>query len=520
MNQPTDDARGPVPSRDLLLAVASGLLLAVSAAPFEHPALALGSPALLYLALVPTGGEPSSRRSFWLGLAAGVAVNVVALGWIVDLLQTFDRFPLIAALPTAALLFTAQALPFAFTSVGTTWLRRAGAPPWLAFVLAWELCFASVPALFPWRPAAPLTAWPEWVQLAELGGASSLDLLLALGGVGAMVALRRMRVRPALLALVALLLPPVYGAVRLPQIEAERAQAPRLRVGVVQPNVGIFAKHDPVNFYPQLEALRAATATLEAQGAELVVWPESAYPFPLRRGFDREPSGPTGIHRDGVDGPVIFGALTMRGRCDRYNSTVALAADGQVLGVADKVRLLAFGEFIPLWSYLPPLHRTFPCPGLSPGDRPGRLSFEGGEVGVLNCFEDVPSDYARTVVTPQAGWLLNVTNDAWFGDTSEPHLHQMVARLRAVETRRDLVRVVNTGVSAHVTAAGEEVVHTEAFETASFIADVRLLADETLFVRVGDVTTPGCWALAFAFVFAEVRKRRVGGLSAGASPRA
>ncbi|NOY89854.1 MAG: apolipoprotein N-acyltransferase, partial [Deltaproteobacteria bacterium] len=317
------------------------------------------------------------------------------------------------------------------------------------------------------------------------------------------------RLRPALLALVVLALPPVYGAIRMPQVEAARASAPLLRVGVVQPNVGIFEKHDPANFHPQLRALRAATAALESQGAELVVWPESAYPFPLHRGLEREPSGPTAIHRGGVRGPVIFGALTMRGRCERYNSVVALTADGRVTGVADKVRLLAFGEFIPLWSWLTPLHRYFPCPGLRAGERPGRLRFGGAEVDVLNCFEDVPSDYARTLVSGGPSWLLNVTNDAWFGDTSEPHLHQMVARLRAVETRRDLVRAVNTGVSAHVTATGEDVVHTAVFERASFVANVRVLDGESVFVRVGDLTTPVCWALALGFgVFGWRRRRR------------
>ncbi len=508
MKLPTTKVGRALARRDVPLAVASGLLLALSAAPFDHPALALGSPALFYVALTPTSGQPGARRSFGLGLLVGVAVNLIALGWIVDLLRTFGRFPLVAALPTAALLFAAQALPFALTGLATTWLRRFGAPAWLAFCVAWQLSFASTPALFPWRPAAPMTAWPEWVQLAELGGASLLDLLLALGAVAAVEALRRRRLRPALLALVVLSLPPLYGAIRLPQVEAERARAPRLRVGVVQPNVGIFEKHDPANFHPQLRALRAATAALEAQGAELVVWPESAYPFPLRRGLEREPMGPTAIHRDGVRGPVIFGALTMRGRCERYNSVVELMPDGRITGVADKVRLLAFGEFIPLWSWLTPLHRYFPCAGLRAGEGPGRLQFGGAGVDVLNCFEDVPSDYARTVVSPGPSWLLNVTNDAWFGDTSEPHLHEMVARLRAVETRRDLVRAVNTGVSAHVTGAGEEVVRTATFERASFIADVRLLSGQSVFVRMGDLTTPVCWALALGFGVFDWRRRR------------
>lgn len=495
------------PRRDALLALASGLLLALSAAPFDHAVLAYGCPALLYLALEPSLPVPRAKRGFWLGWLAGFAVNAVALGWVTGLLQAFASFPLVAALPTAALLFAAQALPFAFVGAGSAWLRRVGAPAWLAFVLAWEIAFAATWTLFPWRPAAPLVGWPEWVQLAEIGGASLLDLLLALGAVATIEALRHQRLRPALLAISVLLLPPIYGAVRLPQVEAARAEAPQLKVGVVQPNVGILEKHDPMNFHPQLRALRADTAALEDEGADLVVWPESAYPFPLWRGVDTEPHGPSAIHRDGVRGPVLFGALTMHGRCERYNSVLSVEADGTITGVADKVRLLAFGEFIPMWRWLTPLHRYFPCPGISPGARPGRLRAQGFDVDVLNCFEDVPSDYARTAVSPDAGWLLNATNDAWFGDTAEPHLHQMVARLRAVETRRDLVRAVNTGVSAHIAATGRELVSTATFEHALFVADVRPLSGRTLFVRIGDVTTPACLALALALVFVERRRR-------------
>jgi apolipoprotein N-acyltransferase len=104
--------------------------------------------------------------------------------------------------------------------------------------------------------------------------------------------------------------------------------------------------------------------------------------------------------------------------------------------------------------------------------------------------------------------LVNVTNDAWFGDTAEPHLHHQVARMRAIETRRDLVRAVNTGVSGHVSAAGEDVQRTETWVRTSFIAEARLLRGRTLWVILGDWVTALCAGAMLGWLLAAWQRRR------------
>jgi apolipoprotein N-acyltransferase len=168
------------------------------------------------------------------------------------------------------------------------------------------------------------------------------------------------------------------------------------------------------------------------------------------------------------------------------------------------VELLAFGEYTPLWDYIPPLQR-FPR-GLTPGEAPRVVTVANTRVGVLNCYEDVLDQYAIKIGRDRPDVLVNVTNDAWFGDTSEPWLHEATSRMRSVETRRDLVRAVNTGTSSHTSATGESFVRTPTLERTSFIAEVRVLSVITPWVRFGDWVTPCLVGALLGVVFALRRR--------------
>ncbi|MCB9619795.1 MAG: apolipoprotein N-acyltransferase [Sandaracinus sp.] len=516
------------------LAVAAGSFLAGSVVQGPLPALAFAYPlAMLSLLEAPSGSKRRYRRAFVLGWLAGTGCNATALYWIPGLLYDFAGFPYVAGVPVALLLAASQGLTLAFAclfaevvvrpersvslvrspgsaaSEGASSDTNVGVPRWLAFPAAISLVFSLSPALFPWRFSTGAVGWIEWAQIAELGGPPMLDFVLVLVGSAAWEAMRRPRALPIVVGALALGGPALYGAWRLPQVEAARASAPAIEVGVVQPNVSIEEKHDIRLANVQLRLLRQMTRELEAEGAELVIWPESAHPIPYPRGGTRDHRGSAGVLRDGVRGPVLFGVIT-RGedRCDRWNSAVALGADGVISGVSDKVELLAFGETVPLWDVLPPLQDMFPCPGIRPGARPESVTLAGASIGVLNCYEDVLAEHARTVAKQWPDFLVNVTNDAWFGDTREPHLHQLVARHRTIETRRELVRAVNTGVSSHVAATGETVIETPTFVRTGFVSRVPKLGGVTPWVWLGDVFTPTFGALFFVAAFARRRYAR------------
>lgn len=500
--------------RSLLLAVASGTALALGGPPVSASAAAFASPALLLGALLADPGDRRLRRALSLGAIAGTTANAVALYWVAPLLHTFGGFPWVAAVPTALLLWVGQGLPFALAAVATAALTRRGLPAWLILPACLTVAVSWTPALFPWRPAASQIAFLPWVQLADVGGPPLLDLLWGLVGCAGARALlptgpSTHRAAAAALVLVAVLGPWVYGEARMAQVRDARKDAPVLRVGVVQPNVGIHEKHEPRLWGRHLALLQERTRALEALGADVVVWPETAYPYPFRRGRQQDTIGPHAVRTPAMRGPLLFGAITHRSRCERWNSVVAMDAEGAVVGVADKTRLLPFGETVPLWHLLPPLRRFFPCPGLTPGRAPGILPVADAHVGVLNCYEDILPLHTRWLLrqTPEPDLLVNATNDAWFGDTSEPHLHHHVARLRAVETRRDLVRAVNTGVSGHVLATGEDALRTPTWTRASFVAEARRMHGRTPWVRLGDLTSP-LLAGALLGVVLALRRRR------------
>jgi len=500
----------------------AGALIAAGGAPLELSFLTLLAPGALLIAL--TDREPASPwAAIGLGLLTGVVANGLSMYWIVELLSRFGGFPWALSLLVGSLLWIGQSLAYAVGAWLAAGLIRAGGRGWLVVPAALTVAASLAPAIFPWRYGLSQLPWLEYAQVAELGGLPLLDWLVATVGCAAVEAARTRRRAPMAVAALALLLPPLYGGVRLGQVRDAREAAPVLRVGVAQPNVSIDDKHDPNRFLGQLRQLRAQTRALEADGAELVVWPETAYRFPILRDATRDRVGPIAILDDGVRGPLIVGVLTTagtpqrylvtddRGRIvttfemaeeERYNSAIALGPDGRILGVADKVHPLAFGEHNPFWPAL----TWFPR-GISPGAGPQVLEVAGTRVAVLNCYEDLLYGHVIAQARYAPDWLVNVTNDAWFGDTSAPQLHHMNARLRAIETRRDLVRAVNTGVSGHTAATGEDLRRTRTFERARFVADVRRMSGTTPYVWLGDWVTASLMGALLGFLIAWRRSR-------------
>ncbi len=525
--------------RSVLLSACAGLLIGLAGAPTELSFPAFLAPAAFLLALEPEHERPvRARRALLYGLVCGFVTNAYSMYWVVGLLETFGGFPLALAIPVGMLLWLGQSLLFVVAALISVELVRLRAPGWLVVPAALTIAGSLAPALFPWRYGLSQLSFLPYAQVAELGGLPILDWLVATAGCAAVELVRaRARWRPALVLLAALVLPVAYGLVRLDQVRAARDAAPRLRVGAIQPNVGIFDKHDLRLHVSQLRDLRAMTRELEERGAELVLWPESSYPFEIHRDAAQDRGAPLGIVADGVHGPVLAGVISTDGALgtalardelgrvvaafevgtgERFNSAVAVERGGRIAGIADKVRLLAFGEYVPFWDWIPWL-QVLPR-GLTPGEGPQIVELAGARIGVLNCYEDLLPDYVQQQARYGPSFWANLTNNAWFGDTSAPHLHHMNARLRAIETRRDLVRAVNTGVSGHTLATGEDAVRTGTFVRASFLADVRLLDGTTPWVAFGDWVTPALAGALAGLLLARRRRDRAG--ASRSAPRA
>jgi apolipoprotein N-acyltransferase len=304
-------------------------------------------------------------------------------------------------------------------------------------------------------------------------------------------------------------------------IEAEMADAPTLRVAIVQSNVPVGGLSAPV----KLARLQEPSARAERAGAELVIWPEAgAYPYGIARPFEHDRELGRGRVLSHHRVPTIFGANTrVPGERFGYNSVFHLDADGKVTGGYDKVNLVPLGESIPL---IDPDWVTDRIPQIAHherGEEPARFFVAGRDaagdralfpVAPLICYEDIIPSFVRRAAAQAGGvdLFVNVTIDAWYGDSAEPWEHLALAQFRSVEHRVPMVRSVSTGVSAVIDAAGRLGEHIplrpvsretlDRYPPELLVADVALArntaARPTPFARFGWTFVPLCQLAALA----------------------
>lgn len=515
----------------LFAALAAGGLFSLAAPPVNlYPTLWLGMAGLAFLL---EGETLASNQGRWRrlrheldgagrGLAFGVAANVVALRFVPDVIVRFTPLPWAAGAVALVLLSFAQGIRWAAAAVVQRQLTRRGVPAWFAFA-AGMYAGTFVPSVFPWSAAGGVTPVPEMVQLAELLGERGVTLVMALsaGLLGAAAnAGRSRRVRQALLLIATSLALPfgtfVEGRVRVAEIERARSRAKTARVALVQPSTAALERWDPQQAQSILERLTRLTASAEAQGVELTVWPEAAYPFALSHASRRCPVGGRALLPIGVHGPVLTGLVMGGADGDIFNSAAICRSDGSLSEPTDKVHLLWFGETIPVVDRVPWIRRTFARgTGMVPGETYVLQSIGPIRASVLNCFEDTLPEAGRSAMAGLPNLLINVTNDAWFTGSRESELHLRLSALRAVESRRDLLRAVNLGPTTWVDAAGIVQGRYVSSPAGMLVATPALLEEEpTPFDRLGDAP---CALVVTGIVLALVARTRRKEVRAGSA---
>jgi apolipoprotein N-acyltransferase len=199
----------------------------------------------------------------------------------------------------------------------------------------------------------------------------------------------------------------------------------------------------------------------------------------------------------------LFGAPALGVEDNRvgfYNRAYLVTGDGKVASWYDKINLVPFGEYIPLRGLLGGLvNRVVKGFGdMFPGRVQTIFDFKGARLGVLICYESVFPDLARGAVKGGANILVNITNDAWYGDSSAPYQLLAMTAMRAVETKTPMVRVANTGISAVIEPTGAITDRTPLFKRGTEIETVSWRPVTTLYVLVGDVFAITCLVLTLA----------------------
>jgi len=184
-----------------------------------------------------------------------------------------------------------------------------------------------------------------------------------------------------------------------------------------------------------------------------------------------------------------------------YNSAYLIDAEPRIAGKYDKVHLVPFGEYVPFKKWLPFLGKMVDHVGdFKPGEQGTTISWKNEKLGVQICFEIIFPGLSRAMAHRGATILVNITNDAWFADTSAPYQHFAMAVFRAVENRRSLVRAANTGISGFVDPVGRVLAQSALFTDAVLTGNIAIYPLTSLYTRYGDVFAIVCSIASAIFI--------------------
>lgn len=424
-----------------LLLFAAGALMALGFAPYDGwPVIFISLP-LFYLVLT---NSTSYAQAAWRGFYFGYGHAIAGTWWIANaLLVDAEKFAWL--FPFSVLgLSAVMALWFVvFALLVHAFRPRMGV---LLFAILWvlvELARSWGMFGFPWNLLGYMVlASSTLAQTASLIGTYGLSFLLLLVGLLPVMWLgsstRRLKIQYTALCFAIFVSTYSYGWVRL----GFPTQYTQTLLRLVQPNIAQTLKGSQAGQQAAVEVLARLSTQPAVPMPDVTIWPETAYPFTMR--IDAPQAMP-------AIKTLITGAVRAEGQRDNlklWNSIVALAGDGNVLAYYDKHQLVPFGEFVPLRTVLPLDKITPGAIDFSRGEGPKTVALAGlPPFSPLVCYEGIFPQHAVDKAQRPA-WLLNLTNDGWYGDSAGPYQHLAMVRMRAIEQGLPTVRAANSGVSA------------------------------------------------------------------------
>lgn len=460
---------------------AAGLLLPLAFSPFNLFPLAILAPALLFISWQAAAPGRAAFRGFLFGLGMfGLGVS-----WVYVSMHRYGNMPAPLA-AFAVFLFVAglSLYPTLYGWLQARFFSRSG----------WRRSLLVLPALwvlfewvrgwfltgFPWlhlgysQVATPLAGYAPWLGVYGISFVCALGAALLAAGVQAPA--RLLGIYSPLFLVIAL------GGWIAGTVDWTEPAGKPLRVALIQGNVPLASKWRPENRGAIMN--RYFELSAKAPPSDLIVWPESALPMSL----DEIDSGYLGNLRRlsqtaGVD--FLIGVIEREKNGRYYNSVVSI---GSQPSVYRKQHLVPFGEYPPLDPLFRWLMRSLQIPmsDFSAGSADQLpITAAGHKIGVSVCYEDAfGEEVIRTL--PEATLLVNVSEDAWFGDSIGPHQRLQMARMRALETGRPLLRVDNTGLSAAIDHRGVLLARSPQFQVHTLTATVQPMQGATSFVRHGN----------------------------------
>ncbi len=485
-----------------MLVAVGAIALTASYPPFPLPILSFFAviPAVLLIRQAVIDADP--RSAFRWGWWYGVASSALVLYWIVVALWHFTPLSALGYLATIAVIGLLTAVTFWFVVRIRLAAPPPGVPLWVVLPVAWTALEWLIGHLgdirFPWLGlGTSLADAPLLVQWADIGGARGVTLWLAWCNVVLLEAAIDVRsapyaVRRAATVLLTIGLALGYGVWRTKTLPVREVG----QIGLVQPNEGFDEKGDPARADTVVGKLIGLSRQLLTQTPrpQLIIWPEAAIP-PFLWGRPAWQAQIAGLVRESRI-PILTGVVWADPgwqsiRDPYYNAALLVDSTGdwRSAPVYAKHYLVPVTERVPfvpvsVFRAIPGIRRW--SGGFTPGRELPVYQTAIGRFGVLICYESAFEDLPRKYRARGADFLVNITNDAWFGRTTAPRQHKSHLVLRAIETRMGVARAANSGISEVVDPLGRAYQQTE-LDTDAIVAGMLRTSDVvTLYVRLGD----------------------------------
>ena len=508
--------RLPSPVLIVVAVVFSGAIQAAVSAPLSwiwlHP-----------IAFVPAFwafDRLEGRNALLAGWLYGVAAQATIFSWVIHTVSTFSNLPW----PVAVLILGLFAAVFGFYGAIFGWgfahVKRLSGAYWPLGIAAWFVaCEFLNLQLFPYFQGVAWYQVPDIFLVTAVTGVAGISFLIFLANAVLYGVLDwRLRGAPlaparggAIVLALGVLVSIGYSQVRLGAIAAAEESAPEVVLGMVQTNQDVFARRDMASRRKTAIADDHVVAMNSAYAAhpnvQAFVMPEGA--LQGRPNWPRNFRVRRFVRDTGVE--VWTGGASSKkgpdGRRQWFNSAFRIHGSGEEDVRYDKNVLLPFGEYMPFASVLPFLKKIQGVGNYQPGD--GIRIYEAVDqvrFAYLICYEAILSRYVRRAVNQGANLLVNITYDAWFGDTACPHQHFMLSALQAAQYGVPLVRSATTGISAFVDARGVITDTTEIFTRDVLVRPVKLVRMPGIYARLGDWFAWGCVLLCVVLLVQAERR--------------
>lgn len=490
-----------------IFSIAAGILTASSwLLPDSHLTAALGFLAAFFLVLT------IHTSSNWkLPFLSGLIAIGTAFHWLMSTIENFGGFPWIAALGIYIFFVIGSASVFPIAYIFHKKLPSSFDLIGIRTAIAWTGVELLPYLIFPWKFGHTQIGFLPFAQIADTVGASGITFLIF--WISESIYLLKIRKLPIIISGSIFIFSLAYGFNSISNIP--KSYSNPLSISVIQANVSTEQKRDVLQFTNNLNRYVELTKSELGQG-RLIIWPESVFQEWVHDGIRHQKDDPR-LNPLPQNEKFLFGALTFTSETEYFNSALAILPDGSIQRPYHKRILMPFGEYTPLSKHIPFIaslneHAANFTAGrkIALFNYPTNSSNEDSlKISPLICYEDIVPSMSQDAVMSGATALVNITNDAWFGNTVAPYQHHRIASFRAIENRRFLIRSTNSGLTALVAPTGETVSTLPVFSDGVLRGDIYPITQISWYTRlVGEWVGYVCLGISLIFyLISRLRNR-------------